>query len=281
MTSVWKRAWAIANTPLDGRRVRRLLADLITPGKTLGVLSIPWRQHWAYIKFDQPSELTATVPRSLPTEALAWLKAEQPDPEGFNAWRDTLGRRPLFLAKVDLRNRDLRGYDLSGCILYGADLRGADLRGCKLNGAVLKSARISGASTDAETLAGHDLEELADGFETLEFAKYVRSLDPRKRGHLMSVTEADRKFKHRKQTMICALKFRSNIRNPLKLRAWLDNGVRSEQVSEFLLEPNGSYTLRITVERKHYPPDYPLQLTIFLDGLGEPLSKYQFWAWER
>src|SRR5690606_19590122 len=116
--------------------------------------------------------------------------------EDFNAWREAHGMRPLMLAKIDLHDRDLRHVNLQRCILFAADLRGADLRGCRLEGAVLKQARIAAAQLDDDTLAGHDLEELADAMESQHFQNYLHQLDPRALSSLVSISEQGKTYKN-------------------------------------------------------------------------------------
>jgi hypothetical protein len=258
-----------------------MLRDLMTPGKARALWTAPVSELWQQLVVPEASPVAEPVKRSLAQEAVALLRTDPPSADAFNAWRAEIGYRPLFLAKVELKDRDLRGFDLRNCILAGADLRGADLRGCLLHNAVLKNARIAGATLSEDTLDGHDMAELADALENQDFRTWIRSLPAHTRATLISVTESDRKFKQRKQLMICGIKFRNNVRNPLKLKAWLENGVHSELVAEFRLDAYGAHEMSFSIARKKYTPDRPVKLAIYLEGLTEPFMAYQFWAWER
>jgi hypothetical protein len=284
--SAWlARIREIATTPLDARALFGLMRDLAFSEDAGALWRSPVGEVWERITVVPISlaedDAVEPVKLSVQAEALKRLKADPIDVQAFNAWRRELGVRPLLLARIDLRGRDMRGLDLRRCILFGADLRGADLRGCMLMGAVLKQARVAGAQMDDDTLRGHDMEDLADALEDQEFHKYLRQLDRRQLVHLVSVSEQGKTFKNRKKTMVWRLKFHNNIRQTIKLKVWLDNGVHSEMVTELTLRGHEAHQLDVAIERKQFPPDRPVHLNTFMEGVNSPIHRAQVWAWDR
>jgi uncharacterized protein YjbI with pentapeptide repeats len=282
--SAWLvRIREIATTPLDARALFGLMRDLVFSEDAGALWRSPVGEVWERIKV-VPSREFDTIeppPTSVQAEAIRRLKADPIEVQAFNDWRRELGGRPLMLAKIDLRGRDLRGVDLRRCILFGADLRGADLRGCMLAGAVLKQAHVAGAQMEDDTLRGHDMEDLADALEDQEFHKYLRQMDRRRLAHIVSVSEQGKTFKNRKKIVVWRLKFHNNIRQTIKLKIWLDNGVHSEMVTELTLGGHESRQLDVEIERKQFPPERAVHLNTFLEGVNGTIHQAQMWAWDR
>lgn len=280
------RAARLANTPIDSRVLATMARDLVTPGRASARWRAPLRALWLEAthqdEVPEPPPLEHVVPVSAPRksvrdEALMRLKGDRGGAAEFNAWRRELGMRPLMLAGADLRETDLQGFDLRRCILYGADFRGADLRGCMLQGAVLKDARIAGAQMGGDTLEGHDLDELADAFDTEAIKTFNARHDL---SHMVAVTDLGRKRNGRK-FLLWRVKLHNNVSQTLRTTVWIENGVHAEMAIEQVLEPRRSHEVALKVSRDKFTREHPLMLTLYVEGVSAPVRQFRAWGWDR
>lgn len=302
MTAAPKLAqwWKIANTPIYWRLLRPVLADLLYPSR--GRWRTPWSTLWqevtgqvitSSVPFEAVREAAAEALESIDPESslrriqtqmtmtVNWLRKGPAHAAEFNAWRASLGMRPLFLAGVDLRDQDLSGYDLSRCVLLGADLRGANLIGCRFDGAVLKRVKIAGALTDKNTFSGHALEDFADGIEAEEFQAWLQRAGPKGLASLIAVTEVSRKKNLRGSHTTWTVKVHNGFGHPLRVKLWLEDGKQAIVGAGGTVEGHRARKFALKIEHETFSRNLPLQMTLYVEGLAAPIANLRAWGWER